>query len=336
MKNLFKAISSFVPMGYRKKAEVLLNYAGVEEDVGIWLGRRIVVALLVGIIASCIVFLYARNTRPSEAGSQLAFHSLLGGVVGFLAACLVFYFHLHYVIEERRKRVEAILPDFLLLIAANLRAGMTPVAAFINSSRPEFGPLEDEIRILTSRSFGTESFASVFGRLSERIDSKVLKRIVGLFTTGIVSGGHLAELLETSALDIRETQELKQELESSTRMYVIFVLFVALVGLPLLLSISIQFLIKLTVLKSQITHVSFAEFGYAFITAERPLEPEFVERMTYVILIGTTFFISILLGVINEGKYTYGLRYFLPLVAIGLVDFIVLKGAVEGILSSLA
>ncbi|MEM3690366.1 MAG: type II secretion system F family protein [Candidatus Micrarchaeia archaeon] len=327
MSNAFKAVASFIPRGYRKKVEVLLNYAGTDEDVDIWLGKRIVFALLLGVIGGLIVFFYA-----GEASKELSF---LAGASVFLVTCITFYFHLYYVIEERRKRVEAVLPDFLLLIAANLRAGMTPIAAFINSSRPEFGPLEEEIRIVASRSLGTESFVSVFGRLNERIDSKILKRVVGLFTSGMVSGGHLARLLETSALDIRDTQELKQELESSTRMYVIFILFVILIGVPLLLSISIQFLIKLNALRAQITKVSFGEFGYAFLVGATPLEPQFVESMTYVILIGTTFFVSVLLGVINEGKYLYGLRYFLPLAAIGVVDFIILKGVVQGILSSL-
>jgi len=119
-------------------------------------------------------------------------------------------------------------------------------------------------------------------------------------------------------------------------MYVIFVLFVVLIGVPLLLSISIQFLVKLTALKAQISHLSFGEFNYSLLSVESSLEPEFVERMTYVILFGTTFFVSVLIGVINEGKLLYGLRYFLPLAAIAAVDFIVFKGVVEGILSSLA
>jgi hypothetical protein len=201
---------------------------------------------------------------------------------------------------------------------------------------PEFGPLEDEVKIVASRSMGSESFLTVFGGLSERIDSKILKRVVGLFTTGMVSGGHLARLLETSALDIRETHELREELSSSTRMYVIFVLFIILVGIPLLLSISIQFLVKLTSLKSQISQSSFSEFSPSLFSVEGSLDPGFVEKMTYVILIGTTFFVSILIGVINEGKLFYGLRYFLPLVAIALIDFIVCKSIVEGILLSLA
>jgi len=332
MNNIFKAVAGFIPKNYRKKAEALLNYAGVDEDVNVWLGKRIVVGLLFGALSALVFF----SAKEVSEEASLGLYCILAGAVVFFLVCVVFYFHLYYVIEERRKRVEAVLPDFLLLIAANLRAGMTPIAAFINSSRPEFGPLEDEIRVVASRSLGTESFVSVFGRLNERIDSKILKRVVGLFTSGMVSGGHLARLLETSALDIRETQELKQELESSTRMYVIFILFVVLVGVPLLLSISIQFLIKLNALRAQVTKVSFGEFGYSFLTGATPLEPQFVESMTYVILIGTTFFVSILLGVINEGKYLYGLRYFLPLAAIGVVDFIILKGVVEGLLSSLA
>jgi flagellar protein FlaJ len=333
-----KAFSTIVPRSYKETIAVLMNYAGIDEDVDIWLGGRIFAATLLAIISSFIprtLQSYGIAFADYSPG-LLAVFAVVSAVATFLLVLILFYSHLSYVIDERRKRVEAILPDFLLLIAANLRAGMTPISAFVESSMPEFGPLEDEVKIVASRSMGSESFLTVFGGLSERIDSKILKRVVGLFTTGMVSGGHLARLLETSALDIRETHELREELSSSTRMYVIFVLFIILVGIPLLLSISIQFLVKLTSLKSQISQSSFSEFSPSLFSVEGSLDPGFVEKMTYVILIGTTFFVSILIGVINEGKLFYGLRYFLPLVAIALIDFIVCKSIVEGILLSLA
>ena len=339
MRGIFEAFSNLIPRGQKKKIESLLNYAGVEEDVDLWLGGRMLTAIVFAILGTLIpqsISLAGVSIDILRDQAMLPYVSLVAALAAFILVVVVSYLHLYYVIEERRKRVEAILPDFLLLIAANLRAGMTPIAAFLESSRPEFGPLEDEVRIVASCSLGTESFVSVFSRLSERINSRILKRTLGLFTTGMVSGGHLARLLETSALDIRETQELRQELASSTRMYIIFVLFVVLIGVPLLLSISIQFLVKLITLKSQISQVSFGEGSYALLPSESSLAPEFVEGMTYVILIGTTFFVSILIGVINEGKLLYGVRYFLPLAAISAVDFIVCKGIVEGILSSLA
>jgi hypothetical protein len=118
-------------------------------------------------------------------------------------------------------------------------------------------------------------------------------------------------------------------------MYVIFVLFIILIGVPLLLSISIQFLTRLAVLRSQISNVSLGEFDYSMVSIENSLDPRFVDMMSYVILIGTTLFVSILIGVINEGKLLYGLRYFLPLAAIAAVDFVVCKSIVGGILASM-
>lgn len=338
MRGIFKAVAGIVPKKYRKSSEVYLNYAGVDEEVDTWLGARVVVCILFAIIGALIPnFLQSNGIALLNLDqSALLYVSLAAGVLTLFLTAMVFYSHLSYVIDERRKRVEAILPDFLLLIAANLRAGMTPVSAFVEASMPEFGPLEDEVEIVASRSMGTEPFAMVFGRLGERIDSRVLKRVVGLFTTGMVSGGHLARLLETSALDIRETQDLKQELASSTRMYVIFVLFIVLIGIPLLLSISIQFLIKLIALKSQISESSFTEINSSLFSVGASLDPQFVEEMTYVILIGTTLSVSILIGVISEGKLLYGLRYFVPLVIVSVIDFIICKGIVEGILVSLA
>ena len=335
MQSIYKAIAGLTPRSYKKRLEVLLNYAGIDEDVNSWLGSRIFISLPIALLGASIPYVL-ESLKLLPIDIEVKNLSLMFAVVFFITSLVFSYMHLYYTIEERRKRVEAILPDFLLLVAANMRAGMTPITAFIASSRPEFGPLEDEIKIATSKSLGTESIATVFNDLSKRINSKILKRTVSLFTSGLVSGGHLARLLETTAIDIRETQELKKELASSTKMYTIFIIFVIVIGIPLLLSISIQFLIMLSDIKSKAGPLYLQEFGKEFLIPAGTLDPAFVNQMGYLILGGTALFVSILIGIINEGKFIYGIKYFIPLLLSSFIVFVLLRTVVSGMLSTLA
>ena len=74
---------------------------------------------------------------------------VIAGVIAFFSMCLLIYLFIYFrkilIISARVKKVEAIFPDFLQLMASNLRAGMTIDRAILTSSRPEFAPLDEEI-----------------------------------------------------------------------------------------------------------------------------------------------------------------------------------------------
>ena len=89
---------------------------------------------------------------------------------------------------------------------------------------------------------GSESFTDAMRELTVTIDSAILRRMVGFFENELRSGGRLAYLLETSAEEIRETEEMRRQMLVTTKSYAIFLAFILLFGLPLLLAISTQFL----------------------------------------------------------------------------------------------
>ncbi|MDO8339210.1 MAG: hypothetical protein Q7T16_00985, partial [Candidatus Burarchaeum sp.] len=144
-----------------------LRYAGIYENIEVWLGMRFVVALLFAVAVAMIPFTLLKylNLLPFVNISEITYEhafAFVGGGAGagfatFLIICFIFYMHLYYIIDDRRKRVEKVLPDFLLMVVANLKAGMAPFPAFRKASRPEFGPLEEEIELASARTMGTES-----------------------------------------------------------------------------------------------------------------------------------------------------------------------------------
>jgi archaellum biogenesis protein FlaJ (TadC family) len=238
---------------------------------------------------------------------------------GFLTLVLVFfvfYFLLFIRVEDRRKRVEQVLPDALQLVAANVRAGVTPITALRMAARPEFGPLAEGIKVATAKSLGTEPFTAALKDITRYFKSEVLERTIGLFSVSMRSGGNLAALLENTANEIIEAQELRRELIASTNMYVVFILFTMILGMPVLFSISIQFVEMIGGLQAKSSGGQFTqELGIAF---QPPVSALFIEQVALTSLIVTSVFASMLIGVIQDGSEWYGLRY-APLFAIASV-----------------
>jgi len=293
----------------------MLRWAGLWQDAKVWLGSTLLISWLLGVLVFLglwIVFEVTELLVLSAAG---------GGTL--VLVFFVFYFLLFIRVEDRRKRVEKTLPDALQLVAANLRAGVTPVTALRMAARPEFGPLAEEIKIATAKSLGTESFTDALKAMSTSIRSEVLERTIGLFTASMRSGGNLAALLENTSNEIMEAQELRRELIAGTNMYLVFILFTMIVGMPLLLAISIQFIGMVNNLQAGGTGGQFStELGIAF---QAPVSALFIEQAAIVSLLVTSVFTSMLIGVIHDGSEWYGLRY-APLFAVAsTVVFYVLK-----------
>jgi len=311
----------------------LLDYAGISEDHDFFLGKKMILAMLFGLIGFMLV-LNVPAVGVLVPESFLVISALLAGIVFFCLAVLSTYMFIYYLIDGRVKMVEAILPDFLLLVASNVRAGMTPFAAFRSSARKEFGALGEEIRIATSKSLGTESFNEALSRLSKRIASEPLKETVSFFAQSLKSGGKIAKLLETTAQDLRQTQALKKEFLASTRMYVMFVVFVVVIATPVLLSVSVQFLDMVSSIQEESQAGSVEDLSVGFLASELSFDVSFLQTVAYVLLAGNSLLASIFIGVIGQGKGKNGLKYFPVLLVVSYIIFFVARTVFSGMLSA--
>ncbi len=314
-------VSDFIPQKIKdEKIRPLLEFAGSHEDMDKWLGKRVLLASLIGIVG----FLLPLTVEPFFSEFSLPIKILLSvalAILFFLFILFLYFLNIYYVVEGRASLVEAILPDFLLLVTANLRAGMTPFAAFRGSARTEFGPLADEVKIAASKSLGTSSFSDALRQLSLRIRSRSLKETVSFFTHALRSGGHLAKLLETTALDLRKNQEMRKDLESSTKMYVLFVVFVVVIATPLLMAVSVQFIDMITTIAADTpkgVDMSFTPFPSDF-----DISVEFMQNISYALFFGNALLAGVFIGTLGDGKPLMGLKFFPAiLVACFLVFFI--------------
>ena len=308
-----KGLCEMIPQAKREKIFYpTLEHAGITEEFDMWLGKRMLLILLAGIIGflfplTALNYFYPLDFQGIFAPILIA---LAAGIGFAVIAGFLFYLHAYYVVEGRASLVEDILPDFLMLVASNINSGMTPFSAFRASARKEFGPLSEEIKIASSKSLGTRSFSEALLQLSTRIKSRALDEAISFFTEAMKSGGKLTKLLETSALDMRQTQEMKKELGSSTRMYVIFVVFVIVIATPLLLSVSIQFLEMISAMQSESPVAAEGEFNeVSFLASELQIKPDFMLSMAFVLLAGNALLAGLFIGVLGEGKAKMGFRY---------------------------
>jgi len=307
-------IARIFPVSYRSHLKEEIKFGGGKFDADTYLGSTTILAILAFLITLLAPYAWSNEFAVRHVG-----YALIVFVVIELVAYLVVYFKA----EDRTKRVEEVISDALQLIASNVRAGMTPYQALKLAARKEFGPLKEEIERATALALGTESFSKTLLRISDRIRSETLERALKLFTTAMKSGGHLATLLEELALDIDNTKSLKKNLVTSTKQYISFIMFTIIIGAPLLLAISIEFVRIVTGMQSKAGSVTAA--GLGGLVGEISITPSFLVKLSIIMLLLTSLLACILLGVIIEGKPKYGFKYS-PIVIIGsLVAFFVLR-----------
>ena len=156
--SLWYRIARSLPTPWQSWAASHVQQAGLKEESAVWLAKSLFfvgIATLHGgfFVGTTLPFvnvwlqtLLQGFTLSEPAGI------LVGLLLGFILGSGLRYLTLYYAIDSRQKRVEDLLPDFLLLVAGNIRAGMTSFSALKSSSRPEFGALSVEFKSVTSRS----------------------------------------------------------------------------------------------------------------------------------------------------------------------------------------
>lgn len=246
--------------------------------------------------------------------------------------------------RKRADSVDEILPDALQLMAANIRAGMTTDRAIWFSARPEFGPLQDEIKSVSSKVMGGKSMAKSLNEMTERIDSDLLARAVKLMVEGIESGGEMATLLDQTAGDIRTAMEMRKKVKSNVTMYSMFIIFASVLGAPLLFSISLYF-IEVTgeLWGEQMINgaVGAAEGmdggmggGMGMMDMEGPqVSLEHLRLFAVSTITMTTFFGGLIIGLIQSGRTSKGLKYAPIMIIAALVLFFVSNVVITSIFS---
>ncbi|HKZ45529.1 MAG TPA: type II secretion system F family protein [archaeon] len=312
MGKVYSYVYRLAPQGYKNWVTKNLKFADFSIEPERYIGFSIIYSLFLALDILIIFFVIGFPLLLVLAASVATF--------SLFQACLLSILIL--VSSARSKAVEEVLPDVLQLMAANIRSGLTPDKSLLLSARPEFGPLEVEIKKVAKRTISGEPLDESLQGMTERIDSRILNRSLKLVIEGIRKGGELASLLEQTAEDIRHTKILLKEVSAIVLMYVIFIFFAAAMAAPLLYAIStylVETMGKIGGLLPGTASELPKQMGSIRLTRVQ-MSTEFLMSYSLMSLTITSIFGGLIIGLIKEGTEKAGIK-FIPMffiISIGL------------------
>lgn len=305
---IYLTASRLAPQFYRKRAASLLHYLDVRMDPDAWMGFTMLYSLVGALL---LLLLASTLTRLTDVLSALLYLAFFGAINA------AFYFVLEFLVDQRARNIEEVLPDALQLMAANIRAGMTPDKAIWLSARPEFGEFTKEINKMGERAVSGMSFKDAMREVGTRVRSGTLRRVTQMIAEGIDSGGELASLLDGVANDIRMAGIMEKEVHANIGAYVVFMMMAILFAGPLLYAVSINFVNITSEIRSVVGSYQVAvTTPIPTITRQPSVDTAALGDFALLNIAVAAFFGSLMMGVLRDGEEVRGIRFipaFIPL-----------------------
>jgi flagellar protein FlaJ len=320
--SFYQKIKAIYPKSYLSWVKKNLEYADVKVSVEKFLATEFLYSLSLAISVALILYTLKFS----------AFLILIASFGIFLAFQIISNVMLILIADKRAKFAEEVLPDVLQLTAANLRAGLTPDRALMLAARPEFGLLEDEIRVAAKKAVAGTPIEEAIVGIGKKIKSKLISRTLTLITEGIRKGGEIAGLLEQTAEDIRNTKLLKKEVAAQVTMYAIFIFMAAGLIAPLLYSISTYLVETMAKIGAAGVEEAVAKYGRSmgFISFRLvKFPPGFLTYYALGAMTITSFFGSLLIGLLREGSEKAGIKFIPIFLILNLIIFFSAKTLIE-------
>ncbi len=277
--------------------------------VGDWLLFSVGNALLLSIITTLLL--------TGSTGLNNPFILILSVVVFTGVIYGIFHNIVLYYGKRRAIQIEAMLPDALQLIAANIRADLPIHKALLMAARPEFGLLAEEIELLGDDILSGKPTDVAFTDFSKRVQSPLITRIATLMEEGLRTGHDLAGMMEQVAYDIRAFRILEEEAKANIGSYILFIFMAVLAVAPILYSISISFVELSDQVKSTLELGELVEQAAVggqstlvnLIAAERGISAETLVWFSALNLAASAGIAAILVSVLQTGEPLQKLPY---------------------------
>ena len=221
---------------------------------------------------------------------------------------LLIYFYLDLKIYHRTKKMEEQLPDFLQVLSANLKGGMTFERALWNAIKPRFSVLGSEMAKASKKVMTGYEISKALTDLTDKYDSLMLRRTVDLIISEAESGGNVAELIDRLVDNLKETKALKDELSASAIAYVIFISVIVIVISPLLFALSFHLLILLLNFVSKLS-VATQQTALPFAFSKVNINPDDFKLFSMAAIFVVAFFSSLIVSIVEKGDIKGGVKY---------------------------
>jgi type II secretory pathway component PulF len=318
--------------GQVKRFETDTAAAGLNVQPDAFAGYLAMNVIIIAVILSVVLMVYppTANFMVSSVNGLLGTKvpAVLTGLLVLIIMLVLVYITVTMLLstylimqaDARRNALEAALPDFLTLVASNIKAGMTLDQAMWYSAKPEFGLLSTEVKAVVKSSFSGQSMENALDTLASRFDSKVFTRTTSLMKQASASGGELTEVLERTAEDVRNTSIMRKEIAASLILYEIFVIFASMVGTPFLFAVSEKLVEVFEKIAPQMPTGQAAGGAFGALSSFSFSGPMITSTQfvyfaipTMIVTAATS---SLIVSVIRTGTRSQGLKYF-PFLLVG-------------------
>lgn len=312
---MYRLIALIYPKKIRETFYRLFSYATFPTDNAKFLGF---ITSSIALVALGIGFFI---------GFAYEINFILVSIATFIILLVTFYFWLLLNADKKAKYIEEILPDALFLMASNLRAGFTVDKAILLSARDEFGPLKDELLLVSKEITTGKPIEAALLDLIRRIKSEKLEKSLSLIITGLKSGGRLASLLQETANDLKNQSLIDKKIRSSVNMYIIFIFIATGVGAPMLFGLS-SFLVQVltSVLKSvEIPTAATGAMAMPISIKPGNISENFVILYSMINILFSSIFGAFIIGLIKKGSEKEGITTIPLLIALSIAIFFLVR-----------
>ncbi len=233
---------------------------------------------------------------------------------------LLIYFYLDLKIYYRTKRMEEKLPDFLQVVSANLKGGMTFEKALWSAIKPRFSVLGSEMAKASKKVMTGYDISKALTELAAKYDSLMLRRTVDLMISEVESGGNVSQLLDRIVDNLKETKSLKNELVASALAYVVFISVIVVVISPLLFALSFNLLKVLIGFVNKISLTTQNVSALPFVFSKASINVEDFRKFSIIALFVISFFSSMIVAIVEKGDIKGGVKY-IPIYMFGAIGF---------------
>ncbi len=301
---------AFVPKKAIPNLRKYLLKAGFNEVPYRFFGLLFYISALITTLIF-IIFIYPYLKRFSLF--EIYIYSFLGWFVTqmFFATLfiLLIYFYLDLKIYFRTKNMEEQLPDFLQVLSANLKGGMTFERALWAAIKPRFDILGSEMAKASKKVMTGYEVSKALTELADKYDSLMLRRTVDLMISELESGGNVAELIDRLVDNLKETKALKDEMSASAIAYVIFISVIVIVISPLLFALSFHLLILILNFVAQISTATQRAAALPFVFSKVNVDPEDFKLFSMMAIFVISLFSSLIVAIVEKGDIKGGVKY---------------------------
>ncbi len=277
----------------------------------------------ISVVITGLTFFFFVHPYITNVGLLVKFvYIFLFWAVGLLFFATLFilltYFYLDLKIYQRTRRMEEQLPDFLQILSANLKGGMTFETALWSAIKPRFDVLGSEMAKASKKVMTGYEISKALSELTEKYDSLMLRRSVDLIISEVESGGNVSNLIDRIVTNLKETKELKDEMSAAAIAYVIFISVIVLAISPLLFALSYHLLSLIVGFMGQLAVATQKVSSLPFTFSSVGMDPADFRTFSLAAIFVISLFSSLIVSIVEKGDVKGGVKY-IPIYVFGSV-----------------